>query len=431
MIKCGMALLLWVLAVGAAAQAPANILLIIADDVGIDMSRCYALGNGGPDLPHLEALCTTGLVFDNAYSAPVCSPTRATIITGQYGFRTGIGAALPPRGGNGLAADGSSLFDVLGRTPYSAAVIGKWHLAGSDQGFDHPRQLGVKHYFGIFSGAVRDYFDWDAIDNGKPVKVSGYATTVLTDRAIAWIGAQKQPWFLWLAYNAPHAPFHMPPEGLHRTGDLPTDAASIRARPRPHYEAALQALDSEIGRLLSTLPAEVRRNTWVIFIGDNGTPGPIARDTFGPRRAKGSIFEGGTHVPLVVAGPGVKPGRAPDLVNTTDLYATIAALAGARVSTPDSVDLTPVLKGGASTRSHAYVEHFSAQGARGPDVLGWAIRDARYKLVVPEQAEPMLFDLQLDPLERTDLLAGSASGASQQKAHELRQAYDKSRKGGP
>ena len=169
----------------------------------------------------------------------------------------------------------------------------------------------------------------------------------------------------------------------------------------------------------------------MIFVGDNGTPGQVARSTFGPRRAKGSIFEGGTHVPLVVAGPGVKSGRTADLVNTTDLYATIAALAGARVDTPDSVDLTPVLQGGASTRSHAYVEHFSAQGARGPDVLGWAIRDARYKLVVAEQAAPMLFDLQVDPLEGTDLLAGSASGASLQKAQELRQAYDKLRQGAP
>ena len=195
MIKLAFALLVSITAAGAAAQAPPNILLIIADDMGIDMSRCHALGKGGPALPHLEALCATGLVFDNAYSAPVCSPTRATIMTGRYGFRTGIGAALPPRGGSGLAADGKSLFDVLGRTSYSAAVIGKWHLAGGDQGMDHPRQLGVKDYFGIFSGAARDYFDWDAIDNGKPVKVSGYATTVLTDRAVNWVAAQRQPGF--------------------------------------------------------------------------------------------------------------------------------------------------------------------------------------------------------------------------------------------
>ncbi|KPF43365.1 hypothetical protein IP87_17330 [beta proteobacterium AAP121] len=426
-----MALLLWVMAVGAAAQAPPNILLIIADDMGIDMSRCHALGKDGPALPNLQALCASGLVFDNAYSAPVCSPTRATIMTGRYGFRTGIGAALSPRGSKGLAADGSSLFDVLGRTAYSSALIGKWHLASGDQGLDHPRQLGVKHYFGIYSGAVRDFFDWDAIDNGQSVKVSGYATTVLTDRAIDWVGAQKQPWFLWLAYNAPHAPFHLPPTALHRAGDLPTDAASIRANPRPYYVAALQALDSEIGRLLASLPADARRNTWVIFIGDNGTPGQIARDTFGPQRAKGSIFEGGTHVPLIIAGPGVKPGRASGLVNTTDLYATIAALAGAGAGTPDSVDLTPVLKGGSSTRSHVYVEHFSAQRARGADVLGWAIRDARHKLVVPEQSAPMLFDLQMDPLERTDLLAGNVSSASLQKAHELREAYDKLRKSHP
>ncbi|MEF3047830.1 sulfatase-like hydrolase/transferase [Pseudotabrizicola sp. L79] len=221
------------LAFPGAALAQPNILLIIADDMGLDASRCYALGDQQAPMPNVEALCASGMVFDNAYSAPVCSPTRATIMTGQYGFRTGVGAAIPPDGTNGLSADVTSLFDVLATTNYSANLIGKWHLAGADADLNHPAELGVPDYFGLFMGAVRDYSKWTAVTGGQEVQVDGYATTVLTDRAIDWIGAQDDPWFLWLAYNAPHAPFHLPPADLHGFDDLANDADAIAETPCP------------------------------------------------------------------------------------------------------------------------------------------------------------------------------------------------------
>ncbi|MGL4236369.1 sulfatase-like hydrolase/transferase [Tabrizicola sp.] len=414
-----------VFATPAAAQETPNILLIIADDFGLDASSCYDVRGNQATMPNIDALCAAGMVFENAYAAPTCSPTRATIMTGRYGFRTGVGTAIPRDGGVGLSADEVSLFDVLNETGYASAVIGKWHLAGSDAGMDHPADLGVTDYFGLYSGAIPDYYSWSGIENGKTVKVEGYATTVLTDRAVDWVAAQQSPWFLWLAYNAPHAPFHVPPADLHSADDLADDKASIDANPLPYYNAALEALDDEIGRLLASMPEDVRDNTVIIFIGDNGTPGQVTGDFYGDRGAKGGIFEGGTHVPFIVQGPGVAAGRSEALVNTADLHATIAALAGAATDTGDSYDIGPALTGGEGARAFAYVEHFLGGGqAEGRGEFGWAIRDKQYKLVAVDGQDQMLFDLAADPLEQTDLLAGEPSAEVQAKVTELQAAYD-------
>lgn len=412
------------MALPSVASANPNVLLIIADDMGLDASLCYDVGDQQAPMPNLERMCADGMVFDNAYSAPVCSPTRATIMTGQYGFRTGVGAAIARDGGIGLSAEETSLFDVLNGTGYASAVIGKWHLAGSDATVDHPAELGVTDYFGVFSGATRDYFNWTAIENGEQVQVSGYATTVLTDRAIDWIVAQNTPWFLWLAYNAPHAPFHLPPTDLHSFGDLPTDEDAIAADRLPYYNAALEALDTEMGRLLSSMPADVRDNTVVIFIGDNGSPNQVARDVYGVRDAKGTIFEGGTHIPFIVHGPDVAAGRTDALVNTTDIFATVAGFADVDAPTADAFDLRPILSGGSGARDYAYVEHFSPAGPDRGDVFGWALRDDRYKLVAVDGQDPMLFDLTADPLEQTDLLAGGGSDSAREAAARLLAAYE-------
>ena len=414
----------------AAQTAPGkpNVLLIIADDMGLDASRCYNVGNDQAPMPVLETLCGQGMVFDSAYAAPTCSPTRATIMTGKYGFRTGVGAAITQKGGAGLSANETSLFDVLSGNGYAGAVIGKWHLAGAEDGLDHPAQLGVTNYYGTYKGAVRDYSHWDGVENGKLIEVDGYATTVFTDRAIGWIAAQQKPWFLWLAYNAPHAPFHLPPADLHSATGLVDDAGEIRRDPLPYYNAMLEAMDTEIGRLLASMPANVRADTMVVFIGDNGTPGKVAGGFYGARGAKGGIFEGGTHVPLIVQGPGVTAGRSDALVNSTDLFATIAALSGGHPQTPDAIDLAPAFGGGSTARQHVYIEHFSESPPSGPDVYGWAIRDARYKLVAVQDMPQMLFDLDADPLEQTDLLSGDVSSEAIAAAAELQAAYEQIRR---
>jgi arylsulfatase A-like enzyme len=155
-----------------------------------------------------------------------------------------------------------------------------------------------------------------------------------------------------------------------------------------------------------------------MFIGDNGTPGQLSRSSGGSRgRAKGSLHDAGTRVPLVVSGPGVKRGRSDALVNATDLYATILGLAGRGSSAEDSLSLLPVLQGGASAgRQHAYVEHFTKENSRGRSSTGWAIRDARYKLVQMDGAPAELYDMISDSAEQRDLLASGAAGAQEAAA---------------
>lgn len=393
-----------------AGESP-NLLLIIADDMGLDASRCYSVGDQQARMPNIEAMCRTGLVFENAYSAPVCSPTRATIMTGRYGFRTGVGAAIPRNGGNGLSADATSLFDVLAKTGYSANLIGKWHLAGAGDELNHPAELGVPGFWGLFKGGVRDYSKWTAVADGVEVAVEEYATTAITNRAIDWIAARNavQPWFLWLAYNAPHAPFHLPPVHLHGADDLPDDEESVANNRLPYYNAALEALDTEIGRLFLSIGPEVRNNTVVMFIGDNGSPNQVTRGFYGEHAAKGTIYEGGTHVPFVVTGPGIKPGRTEGFVNTTDLFATIAGFAGAEAQAPDSHDFRPFLFGETGSRDYIYVEHFSDEEPKRSDVFGWALREGDYKLVHAEGTERALYNLADDPREAVDLLADGLS----------------------
>ena len=385
-----------------------NILLIIADDMGLDPSTCYAVGHQQAKMPNIQAMCDSGLVFDNAYSAPFCTPTRAPIMTGQYSFRTGTGGAIPRDGTNGLSPDVTSLFDVLAQTDYSANLIGKWHLAGSDAGANHPAELGVPNYWGLYKGGANpSYWEWTGMDNGTPIDVTEYATTAFADRAIDWIGAQDadKPWFLWLAYNAPHTPFHLPPAHLHTAGDLPTDEDSIKADQLTYYNAMLEALDTEIGRLLSTLDDD----TIVMFIGDNGSPNQVTDDFYGEHGAKGTIYEGGTHVPFVMTGPAIEAGRTDALVQTPDLFTTIAGTAGAEVPTTDGSDFAPVLSRGTTTRDNIYVEQFSEYEPKPSDVFGWAVREGDHKLVAVEGAEPVLYDPAADPIEATDLLADGIS----------------------
>ncbi len=418
--------------------SPPNILLIIADDMGIDASPCYPIGARKPRMPNLERMCREGLVFDNVYAAPMCSPTRATIMTGRYGFRTGVGTALSPRATHGLPLSETTIFQFLDRhapIPYAHAVIGKWHLStDANGGPDHPRKAGVGYYAGVLSGTVRDYFNWPRTHQGETGTIHKYITSALTDEAIGWVKKQNRPWFLWLAHVAPHLPLHVPPDDLH-SGALDGSRRDMRRNALDYYFAALEALDRETGRLLASLPAPVRDNTLVMFIGDNGTPNRTVQAPYSRGRAKLSILEGGTHVPLIAWGKGVKRrgAREAALVNTTDLFATIAEAAGinrAAVSRwpEDSISFAPMLGAKvAPRREFAYVEHFGPDDPprrrqRGPGrsaFYGWALRDARWKITVSARHGRGLFDLGSDPHEQNNLLAGGTPPAG-----DARTAYD-------
>lgn len=396
-----------------------NILLIIADDFGLDASPCYSVGRDKPKMPNLQALCDAGLVFDNVWVNPSCSPTRATILTGRYGFRTGVLAA------GDILPDTDSIQDLLTTgLPYAypEALFGKWHLAGDARPDpNHPALFGIEHFAGFLKAAVPDYSNWELTEDAVQSQEHQYITSFLTDKAIDWVGQQRSPWFLWLAYNAPHAPYHLPPAGLYSRTGLSGTAADIAQHPQGYYYAAAEALDAEMGRLLASMAPDVRANTVVIFVGDNGTPPEVVQGPVTMARAKFTVYEGGVHVPLVVAGRGVtRTGQREDaLINGADLFATIAQLAGAPDTTVhDGVSFRDALAdanfGG---RDHLYTEYKDAD--RG---ASWAARDARYKLLEFEGGRRELYDLSTDPWEQANLIATSVPEALQPVVADL-EAY--------
>ena len=374
-----------------------NILLIIADDMGLDASPGYSIGNNKPNMPHLQSLISSGIRFENVWSNPVCSPTRATILTGRYGFRTNVLSA-----GDVLSTAENSLFDVFNNNApdYSHAVIGKWHLSHNPT---HPNSMGVDYFAGLLNGGVQSYTSWNFTENGQTSSTTEYSTTKFTDLAIDWVDTQTQPWLLWLAYNAPHTPFHLPPDNLHSQGNLPTDEASIEANPLPYYLAMIEAMDSEIGRLLDSMSAEERENTLIIFLGDNGTPNEVVQ-VYNSNRAKGSIYQGGVNVPMVISGKNVNRSNETDfsLINATDLFATIADIAETGISNSiDSHSFLDALNGSDfEGREFVYTEKYNMQ-SEGSD---YTIRNSTHKYIHFNNGNEALFNLNANPMEFPNLL---------------------------
>ena len=364
---------------------PGNVLILIADDLGIDQLAPYGVGLDPAPTPNLDLLASSGVLFRNAWSQPTCSPTRATIQTGRYGFRTRIGTVINAFGnGPALPLDEITMPEMLDLGTgglYAHAAIGKWHLGSTQVGGDlAPNLAGYQYFAGSMEGQIAHYFHWRRVVNGVAATSTRYATTVCVNDALAWINVQSGPWMCVVNFQAPHSPFHRPPARLH-TQQL--DWHEPRALcsdpgvdPRPFYKATVEALDTEIGRLLRTLPPGELPNTTVFFLGDNGTDPCIAQAPFAPN-SKGTLYEGGIRVPLLVAGPGVVPGATCDApVNTADLFATVADLAGVDLAATlpgvalDSVSFAPCLADPTrSPRQWSYAETFSQNGAGNPPVL--------------------------------------------------------------
>lgn len=376
-----------------------NILFVIADDMGLDATPGYNVGAQKPLMPNLQNLINTGVRFNNTWSNPTCSPTRASILTGKYGIRNGVVKVDDP-----LPTSEVALQDYIKTNAgnvYSSAVIGKWHLS---KNANHPNNMGIDYYAGPIGGGLQSYTNWSLTINGQTETSTDYATTKVTDLAIDWVKDQTKPWFLWLAYNAPHTPFHLPPNNLHNQGALPTDQASIDANPLPYYLAMIEAMDSEYGRLLSSMSQAEKDNTIIIFIGDNGTPNQVLQ---GYSRGKGTLYQGGINVPMIIAGKGVtRFNQSEDaLINLTDLFATIADIAGVSVSTiNDSNSFKSLLTQNTNTnnRDYTFIEDGNDDGS-----LDFSIRNTTHKYMLFENGSEALFNLTNDPLEATNLMSAS------------------------
>lgn len=400
-------------------ETPQNILLIIADDYGLDQAELYNTTGTPAPTPFINSMRAHGVQFDNVWGYPVCSPTRASMLTGRYGFRTGVGAVVQ---GNdpGIPLNEFTIpkaLDLGTNSAYAHANIGKWHISNADNGGrQNPLLMGYDHYSGILSGSVNDYTAWrESINGARPITNTNYTTTEFVDDALTWIDQQTQsntPWFLWLALNAPHTPFHLPPTDLHTQTHLPGDQADIDANPLGYYQAAVEAMDHELERLLSTLPSDVRQNTTVIFIGDNGTPRQVVAPPYPRRQSKGSLLNGGIQVPMIISSTRVvDPGRnVSGLVNGVDMFATVLELAGVDVAATvtntaglDSVSMVPYLSNPeqASLRDRVYSEAFSVDDVTSG---GMTMQDGRYKLIIYNDGSEAFYDLDQDLFEDDNLL---------------------------
>ena len=371
-----------------------------------------------------------------------------------------MGTAIPF--GPPLAQEELTLPEALdqGSSGYSHAAFGKWHLGGSTltaEGALDPNLQGYGHYAGLLAGAFVTPFTyelWPETTNGATAIQTRYATSENVDDALRWIDARRGPWFCWLAFNAPHTPFHAPPAELHGQ-DLPDTDPCLD--PVPFYDAMVEAMDAEIGRLLTSLDPAVRARTTVIFVADNGTTGDVTLPPFPADHAKSTLYEGGVHVPLVVSGAGiVAPGReVAALVNTTDLFATVLELCGVDPggAAPDSVSLVPHLLNPfqAGQRDWIFAEIFQGSGGGGVSgpalggaavpqpgpaaclgagvgiTQGKAIRGPVFKLIRFDGGDEEFYNLVLDPFEQNDLLklpGGPLSPIAKNRYEELAAALD-------
>jgi arylsulfatase A-like enzyme len=358
-------------------------------------------------MPNISALKNSGVLFSKAYAQPVCSPTRACILTGRHPFRTSIGAQLEGATSPQLQASEFTLpeaFAANSALGYSLAMFGKWHLNAGAGTNDTPRTIGGwPHFAGTIIGALPDYSAWTKITNGVSVATTNYATTDAINDTIAWIAGQgSSPWFAWVALNAPHSPLHQPPLDLHSYD-------SATATNRNLYEAMCEAMDTEVGRLLAGVNLT---ETTVIFIGDNGTPSTVIQTPYSAAHSKGTLYDGGVRVPLIIAGKGVvSPNRtSTQPVHCVDLYSTILELAGINVSATqpagnpiDSVSLLPILQNSTAASRYLFVEQFSADLAT--NVSGQAVIDeAGYKLIQFDDGHEEFYKTSTDTNEATTLL---------------------------
>lgn len=401
--------------------AQQNTILLIADDVSPDYFGFYSNADTAIT-PTLSDLAQKGVVFNHAWAYPICSPTRSSMFTGRYGFRTGMGTVVAGPSTNQLSTSETSLANVL-RTQtspqYATACVGKWHLHSKQGNLNNPSIMGYQYYSGNFSGAIQDYYGYQKIVNGTIDTSVNYATTETINDAIDWLDTlpANQPFFLWVAFNAPHDPFHKPPNSLITNTSLPGTTGHINANRAEYFKAAIEGLDTETGRLTQYLATNgLLDSTNFIFIGDNGSPGQVSKNPIA-NRSKGTIYNYGVEIPMFISGPAVvSPNRRTnEMVSTVDLFATIANLSGVNNWNPnnvvqDSRTLMPVIKNQAQTiRAYQFSEQFGTSGTRD----GKSIRNANYHLIRFDSTQTEEFyKISTDTFETTDLLLSTSTMTS-------------------
>ena len=400
-------------AVGTAvgAQTRPNVVLIMTDDAGYGDLGVY----GATDLrtPNLDQLARDGVRFTDFYAnAPSCTPTRAGLMTGRYQQRVGLEWPLGMQRADldrGLPVTGRSLPQLMKDAGYATALVGKWHLGWKPE--YSPTRHGFDYFFGFKSGFIDFYthtspdspgYD-DLFENDSAVRVEGYMTDLVTERSMRWIERNAtRPFFIDVAYNAPHWPYQVPDKPtVARDSGRHLSAFDDPTSTRADYVAMVERVDQGVGRILATLDRlGLRENTIVIYTNDNGGEW-LSRNT--PLfNHKMSTWEGGIRVPAIIRWPARIPaGKVTGQVGITmDLTASVLAAAGAQLPSDlhlDGMNLFPILAGREPEvgRTLFWRSH--------PARPNRAVRSGDWKLVL--EPRPMLFNLRNDVGERDNLIA--------------------------
>ncbi len=390
-----------------------NILMILVDDLGYgDLS-----GYGAEDMqtPNIDKLIASGMRFDNFYAnCPVCSPTRASLLTGRYPDLVGVPGVIRTHIASNwgyLDPRAVMLPQLLKHAGYHTAIVGKWHLGLSSP--CKPNDRGFDQFHGFLGDMMDDYYKHRRYGynymrlNEKEIDPKGHATELFTEWSIDYIRQQsksKQPFFLYLAYNAPHTPIQPLAQWLARVKKRQPNITDKRAK----LVALIEHLDDGIGKVLTALKDSGQTdNTLVIFTSDNGGQLSVGANN-GPLRAgKQDMYEGGIRVPAGAAWPGkIQPGSRSDRIALTmDLFPTICDAAGAKIEHKiDGRTILPTLLGLPQPPQDRFLFWVRREGGHYAGLAYYAARYGDYKLVQNTPFEPLqLFNLKEDPAEQNPL----------------------------
>jgi arylsulfatase A-like enzyme len=409
-----------------AANSKPNIILVLVDDAGIG-DFGFSGGKEFPT-PNIDRLASEGCVFSSAYVNPMCSPTRAALLTGRYTQRFGIEDNRPLDGNlTGMDLKEVLLPQKLKEVGYHTRLIGKWHLGEGKEGEFKPTNRGFDEFYGYYGAAGR-YVNPIMDRNGQLEPTHGYNTDLLTDETCKFLRQQHtQPFFLHLAYMAVHFPQEAQQKDLDRVSHL--------SGKRQTCAAILTNLDDNIGRILTTLKeTQLDEKTLLFFISDNGGEPSILGSTNGPHRGeKFSVHEGGIHIPFAMRWPGTIPAgsKYDGMVHGFDLFTTSLTAAGGSVGTGtviDGVDLLPHALGKNTNPAHENLcwlvgDHKEWRIVGRDTNLARkfkAIREGNLKLIQQGDSPPELYDLSQDPAEAANLAAQKP-----EKVADLIQKYEK------
>jgi arylsulfatase A-like enzyme len=394
-----------------APPSPPNVLILLADDLGWN-----DVGYHGSEIrtPNIDALAREGVRLERFYASPICSPTRAGLLTGRWPIRFGLmKSVIAPWSQYGLPSDEHTLAQLFEKAGYARrGLVGKWHLGHARRAY-LPLESGFSEFYGHYNGAI-GYFDHrrqgevDWHRGWETIREVGYSTDLLADEAVRFLreSPSEEPFFLYVAFNAPHKPLEAKPADLARYPEL--------LKPRKTFAAMVDSLDQAVGRILATLEERgLAENTFVLFLSDNGGELGIA-DNSPLRGGKSSVHEGGIRVPAIARWPagGLAGGKiVEETLGYIDVYPTLKRVSGAEFVDPKPLDGHDVLEVMAGRELAPERPWYSFLAPLGPEEI--SVQNREWKLIVKGPslllAEPRfpwrfeLYRIDRDPEESREL----------------------------